>query len=408
MRLTINKKRLSSDLRTLARFGEYQTGVNRPALSVEDIAARNWLRNRMEEAGLEAIIDGVGNVIGRTPGHHKRIILGSHTDTVPFGGWLDGAMGVIYGLEIARAYMEAGGNNNIGIEVVSFNDEEGRFYALLGSHFYCGLLEKSDLTGIHDTDGISLQESLENAGFAGREIATLDPAKHIAYLEAHIEQGPVLENEKRTIGLVTEIVGIRRNRVKFYGQADHAGTTPMKLRKDAAAALYNMATRLEALYRSEGGPHTVWNLGKTRIEPGTLNVVCSFAELFIEYRDPSSETLRKLQNKLDQLSAEVADRYRVEKESAEVATIEPTKMNPMLVGRLEAAAKNLKKRHMRLHSGAGHDAMVLVKRIPAAMLFVPSIGGRSHDINENTQEYDLFSGAQVLSQTVSDLVDDHP
>lgn len=404
MKLTINQGRLMADLRKLALFGQYQTGVDRPALSQEDILARRWLRDRMLEAGLEAFIDGIGNVVGRTPGHQKRIVIGSHTDTVPCGGWLDGALGVVYGLEIARSYMEAGGGESTGLEVVSFSDEEGRFHPLLGSHFYCGLLEHSEIASIRDSSGEILEDALTRAGFDGSEITRLDHSQHIAYFEAHIEQGPVLEQAEKVIGIVKEIVGIRRNRVAFHGQADHAGTTPMKLRKDAAAALYSMANRFETVCRSEGSDRTVWNLGRARIEPGAYNVVSNFAELFVEYRDPSNDTLRRIEAQISPVSVEVAKQHHVEAEIVNDGGVEPTPMDPWLVGCLEAAAKKLEKSYMFLHSGAGHDAMILAKRIPAAMLFIPSIGGRSHVVSENSHEDHILSGAEVLGQTVADLV----
>src|SRR5690606_9668350 len=220
-------QRTIADLRALAAFGRVGTGVNRRALTGEDMAARAWLVERMRAAGLEAEIDGIGTVIGRTPGAKRHVLIGSHTDTVPKGGWLDGAMGVIFGLEVARAAMEAGLPGEVGVEVASFCDEEGRFAGLMGSSVFCGTRTLEDALALRAEDGAVLRDAVAAAGLAGREVARLDPARHVAYLEAHIEQGPVLEQAGKQIGIVTEIVGVERGRVIFTGRSDHAGTTPM-------------------------------------------------------------------------------------------------------------------------------------------------------------------------------------
>ena len=220
--IEIDPQRLMADLRKLATFGAVGTGVYRPAFSEADIAARRWLEARMREAGLEAEIDRYGNVYGRSPAASKAVLIGSHTDSVPKGGWLDGALGVIYGLEIARASLERA--SGAAVDVISFQDEEGRYMPLLGAKSFCGMLRDDDpaLAAI-------------GASRFSTAPARLDPARHRAYLEAHIEQGPKLEAARRRIGVVTGIVGIRRVRVTAHGQADHAGTTPMAMRKDAAA-----------------------------------------------------------------------------------------------------------------------------------------------------------------------------
>jgi N-carbamoyl-L-amino-acid hydrolase len=206
--IAIDGDRLLSDLRHLASFGKVGTGVNRRALSAIDMEARAWLVGRMQAAGLATRIDGIGNVIGHTP-HARRILIGSHSDTVPNGGWLDGALGVIYGLEVARAFMEQGGSGDIGIEIVSFSDEEGCFSTLLGSRSFTGELDWAKAVDAVNEDGTRLEDALAAAGLAGQGPARIDPAVHAAFLEAHIEQGPVLENLGARIGSVTAIAGLR-------------------------------------------------------------------------------------------------------------------------------------------------------------------------------------------------------
>jgi N-carbamoyl-L-amino-acid hydrolase len=395
-----------ADLRELAEFGRYESGVNRRALTPEDIAARAWLENRMRQAGLDARIDGVGSVIGTTPGATRYIVVGSHTDTVPKGGWLDGAMGVIFGLEVARAFVESGTGGDIGIQVMSFNDEEGRFAGLMGSSVFCSLKTLEEVIGIRADDNTTLASALEDAGYAGQPVAEIDPATHIAYLEPHIEQGPLLESRKKKIGIVTEIVGAERCRIRFLGQADHAGTTPMAMRRDAAGALYDYAVRFAGFCREHGGDNTVWNLGNVGLEPGAYNVVTPESTLYIEYRDGSPEILRRIREIIPVLATEICDLHDVEYELDDGVRAQPAAMNETLINCIEAAADKCDAPSLRMPSGAGHDAMLCAPIIPTGMFFVPSIDGRSHDIAEDTKEDDIIIGLRVLSTVISGLVAD--
>lgn len=403
--LNINPARMMTDLRTLAEFGKHGTGVNRRSLTNEDIAARSWLLERMQAGGLEAQIDGLGNVVGRTPGCKRYLLIGSHTDTVPKGGWLDGAMGVIFGLELARAWVEMKTGGETGIEVVSFNDEEGRFAALLGSSVFCGKRSIATLAHLYAADNsLSLSEALGKAGYADREFVSLDLNRHIAYLEAHIEQGPVLEQQGKTIGIVTEIVGVARAQVIFTGRADHAGTTPMGLRQDAAAALFEFAVEFAKYCRSLDSPQTVWNLGQVRFDPGAYNVVTREAVLGIEYRDGSTVVLDQIDGFISVCAKRCAERHNVEWRVQSGVRTTPAGMDRSLMARIEAAAAALDEPCIRMSSGAGHDAMMFADQIPTGMLFVPSRGGLSHSIAEDTREEDIVSGLKVLAQVVDGLV----
>lgn len=402
--LPIQPQRMLEDLRALAEFGKLGTGVNRRSLTPEDQAARDWLLERMRSAGLEAEIDGIGSLAGRTPGSRRHILIGSHTDSVPKGGWLDGSMGVIFGLEIARAWVESGRSHDLGVEVISFIDEEGRFAGLLGSAVFAGKMSEADICKLTDERGESLESALQAAGYAGRELLRFEPERHAAYLEAHIEQGPVLETAGKRIGLVTDIVGVARCEVIFTGQADHAGTTPMDLRRDAAAALYAFADDFARFCREEGSGRTVWNLGIVAMDPGAYNVVTRQARLGVEYRDPSEAVLDRIRQYIDESAGRVAKRRRVSAEVIGGAGILPNPMDESLLRHLEHAAADLGASSMRMPSGAGHDATMLAPLIPAAMMFVPSIGGRSHDIAEDTREEDIVLGLGVMTRAVERII----
>jgi N-carbamoyl-L-amino-acid hydrolase len=358
--------------------------------------ARRWLAARMREIGLLVSVDGVGNVVGRDPRARRTILLGSHSDSVPSGGWLDGALGVVYALAAAHAWNAA--NANVGVDVVSFADEEGRFLGCLGSRAFCGELgaEAIDAASSH---GMPLRRALAEAGLSGAIAEQIDPGRHIAYLEAHIEQGPVLEQTGDDIGVVEGIVGMRRMRVSFAGRADHAGTTPVAMRRDAAAALFDFVQKVREALAREAGPNTVWNIGIVRLAPGAANVVPAHADLVVEYRDLSDTALDRLTAAIRALVAAADGKNGVAASAEPMEGLRPTAMDPKLVARFEQAALACGARARRMSSGAGHDGMILASHVPAGMMFVPSIGGRSHDVAEDTDEADIRLGAKVYAAT---------
>jgi N-carbamoyl-L-amino-acid hydrolase len=395
--MRINGDRLLSDLRRLADFGRFQTGVDRVALSPDDLEARRWLMQRMEEAGLEPHTDEVANVYGRQPGTKRALMIGSHTDTVPRGGWLDGALGVMYGLEIARAAGESSDAFPIGIDVMSFQDEEGTYLAFLGSRTFCNDMTPTEIDAAR-SGGVSLR-SLLAAVPAAKNPLRIDPERHVCYLEAHIEQGPRLEQARRRIGVVTGIVGIRRFRIRSRGQADHAGTTPMGNRRDAGAALLRLAARVEREFPALGGKETLWNIGSIGFRPGAPNVVPNEAEMVLEFRDTDPSVLDQLEREV-RAWVEASNRGACPTEIETMALIAPFPLAKRLAQVLAASAKALGEEPTFMPSGAGHDAMIMGRFVPAAMLFVPSIGGRSHDITENTADADIVLGCEVLADAV--------
>jgi N-carbamoyl-L-amino-acid hydrolase len=240
-------------------------------------------------------------------------------------------------------------------------------------------------------------------GYVGRPFAKLEPARHVAYLEAHIEQGPRLESEGKQIGIVTAIVGIRRIRVTFTGQADHAGTTPMQLRRDAGAALIEFCHHLRQRLDGVRAPDTVWNLGQVLFEPGVGNVVPGSAEVLIEYRDASETVLDRMEAEIQRAVAKADGACGVTAVASPPLGLRPAGLDPGIAELIARAARGREASAIRMPSGAGHDAMVLSQKLPTGMLFIPSIGGRSHDVTENSYEADILLGADVLADAVLEL-----
>jgi N-carbamoyl-L-amino-acid hydrolase len=398
----IDGDRLLRDLRTLRTFGATGTGVVRRSLTPVDMESRRWLLGRMREAGLAAEIDGVGNVIGRAPHAGRALLLGSHTDTQPEGGWLDGAMGVICGLEVARALGERHGSR-YAVDIASWMDEEGRFLTCLGSRSFCGKLPAAEIEAAVDPDGESLRDALEGAGLAGVAPARLDRDRHAGYLEAHIEQGPVLEQLGKRLGVVTGIVGGAAFRIVLSGEQNHAGTTPMRLRRDAGMALIELAHAINAEFRRVSAPDSVWTIGDVRFTPGAVNTIAGRSEFFLEFRDQDARVLSRMTEGLERVIAAQRDGARVSIEVHPLGPpISPATMDPAVQRCLTTAAERLAPDDwMSLPSGAGHDAAMFADLIPTGMLFVPSISGISHSFEEDTADDDIVLGCQVLADAAA-------
>ena len=394
----IDADRLLADLYALREFGKYKTGVHRPTFSSDDVRSRHWLAGRLTEAGLAADIDGIGNVIGLAPGDGPKLLTGSHLETQPRAGWLDGAMGVIFGLELARVLPGA-------IDVAGWADEEGHYGSFIGSRSFCGLLSEAEIdTCRYREDGTPLRTALQNAGFAGRPRQTMDVTRYRGYLEAHIEQGAELENSGQQIGVVTAIVGSHRFRIVFEGQQNHAGTTRMAIRKDAGVALVRLASAIYDRFPAAAGPRTVWTTGTITLDPGAPSVVPGRAEMLFQFRDTDPAILARLEAVVEELVAE-ANKGPCKVSIASRGRSVPRAMDAGFQDALERAAeRHAPGLHQRMPSGAGHDAQVLAERLPAAMLFVPSIGGISHHYTENTADADIVRGCQVFADAAADIL----
>lgn len=400
----INPTRLLEDLHRLAEFGRWKTGVHRPTYSPDDIRAREWFAERLREAGLTAEIDGVGNVLGRSPNPGPALLMGSHIETQPHGGWLDGALGVICALEIARVLPER------AIDVAAWADEEGHFTSLLGSRSFVGELDEAAIEAARNKyDGTPLRDALARAGLAGRPRATFAPGRYRGYLEVHIEQGDELERSHLRLGIVTSIVGIWQYRLRFEGQQNHAGTTRMAARKDAGAALVRLAVAIADRFPDFAGPRSVWTVGRITLEPGAASIIPGGAEMLFQFRDAEPRILARMEKGLEQLLARANARGPCSATLTAISRSTPKVMDPALQAALDAAAEaRAPGSHQRMPSGAGHDAQVLALRMPAAMLFVPSIGGISHHWTEDTREDDIVLGCAVLADAAEALLRSSP
>jgi N-carbamoyl-L-amino-acid hydrolase len=352
----------------------------------------------LTEAGLDSSIDGIGNVYGRDPTPGRKLLTGSHMETQNHAGWLDGAMGVVYGLEAARTLGR-------GIDVAAWADEEGHFGSFIGSRSFCGLLTEPEIDVCANREtGVSLRDALRQAGFSGRPRQKVDTARYRGYLEAHIEQGADLEDHHLRIGIVTAIVGSHRFRIQFKGQQNHAGTTRMAVRKDAGVALVKLVAGIEARFAKVAGSRTVWTTGDIKLDPGAPSIVPGGAELVFQFRDTDPAVLEALDATLNELLAEAAQ-GPCEVSVAYRSTTAPSAMDTGFRSALtEAAQRHAPGLHQPMPSGAGHDAQILSQVLPSAMLFVPSIGGISHHYAENTRDEDIVLGCQVFTDAAAAIV----
>ena len=354
------------------------------------------------------MIDGVGNVFGLSRNAGPALLIGSHSDTQPTGGWLDGALGVIYGLEVARALAEDPATRHLAIDAVSWQDEESRFLGCLGSRSFCGLLTPELEAGIADDDGVSLAEAIREAGLEGVARRTPEPGRYLGFLEAHIEQGPHLEDGGMKIGVVTTIVGLRGTRLAFTGEQNHAGTTMMDRRKDAATALFEFAHRINQEFPKAMGERSVWTMGQVELHPGAASIVPGYAELNLQYRDQSETVLDAFDAIVERLIGDINAKGRAEVAAkAARAPILPTAMDADLQSHIaRAAEQHAPGLWAQMESAAFHDAGIISSTLPSAMLFIPSIGGISHDFAEDSHLSDIVLGCQVLADAAASILAD--
>ncbi|MER9222965.1 Zn-dependent hydrolase [Mesorhizobium sp. M0644] len=402
----INAGRLLSELRRFAQFGAYRTGVHRPTYSKEDMASRRWLAQKYEAVGLQAHIDGVGNVFGMPCSERRSLLIGSHAESQNHAGWLDGALGVIYGLEIARTFAETADCAGLPIALVAWADEEGHYIPLLGSRSYVGDIDEAEIDRAVNIDhGLPLREALRAAGLAGVPRSLAEPRRHVGYLEAHIEQGDALEASSKRIGVVTSIVGIWQYSIVFHGIQNHAGTTRMAIRKDAGVAAATLAMAIGKRFPEGAGPRTVWTTGRITLEPGAPSIIPGKAEMLFQFRDSEMPVLERLDAVLRELVEETAITSGCRAEIERTETGKPWHMDPAFQAAMEnAAARHAPGSYVRMPSGASHDAQVVARKLRAAMLFVPSIGGISHHWTENTDDADLVLGCQVLADAAETIL----
>ncbi len=402
----INIERLKSNILELSNIGKRENGgIYRMAFSDADFEARQWMIEKFREAGMETRLDGALNVVGRLEGKISEkpgILLGSHIDTVPNAGALDGTLGVLTALECINVLREQNAEFHFPIELIAFSDEEGRFGGMFGSKSMAGMMTPGYLEESADLDGIYLKDALEKSGY--NPYAALDAARDPSdikyYLELHIEQGPVLDNSAKSIGIVSDITGLFKWQVTLTGSANHAGTTPMQMRNDAFTGLADFAHEIPRIIDENGSEDSKMTIGKVQLFPGSPNTVPGKVMFSLDVRDISEDVMHELQQASRKALSAIARNKNLMFEFEELSWIAPVSCNDELIKILELAAKSLNLKYLKMPSGAAHDAQMMAAIAPVAMIFVPSKGGISHSVHEWTDWRDIEAGANVMLNTI--------
>jgi N-carbamoyl-L-amino-acid hydrolase len=382
-----------ADLHELRQIGAFKTGVHRPTYSPQDMEARRWLAEKLAACGMETTTDGIGNVLGRHRGPGPHLLVGSHIESQNEAGWLDGALGVVAGLALARA--------GLAVDVAAFADEEGHFdVGFAGSRSFVGDLSEADVDGARSrNDGTPMRTALRAAGLEGRRRLALEAGRYKGFYEMHIEQGTQLESAGLRLGIVTGIVAIWQWRITIVGQQDHAGGTTMAERRDAGLAAVRLLAAVDAEFPRLCGERTTWTTGSLTLDPGAPSIIPGRAEIQFQFRDLSMDVLTRLEAGLRALVREAERRERCQFTLEPSFKTLPAPCDPAMMRALREAAEALAPGAWReMASGAGHDAQIVARKIPASMLFVPSIGGVSHHWAENTKDEDLALGVATLHE----------
>ena len=423
--LSIDIDRLMARIEALAALGsldategtsgpDQKLGCCRLALTDEDKAGRDLVVTWMKDLGLNVATDGIGNVVATMP--HSAgtwepgtapVMTGSHIDTVRTGGRYDGNLGVLAGLEVIETVQSAGIQLDRPLAVAFFTNEEGARFApdMMGSLVYAGGMPLETALTIQGIDGAIVGEELERIGYAGA--GPLPGQAPHAFIELHIEQGPVLESEGLQIGAVTGVQGISWNELTITGQSNHAGTTPMSMRHDAGYAAARVATFVRELALEFGDPQ-VGTVGAINLHPNLINVVAATATMTVDIRNTDEATLKLAEAHLGIFLEQLAHSEGVTIEVRSLARFEPVAFDPDVIDLVASAAQSQGLSVRRMPSGAGHDAQMLARLCPTAMIFTPSVGGISHNPAEHTDVDDLSAGANVLLSVLVQLASSTP
>lgn len=397
--ITVNFARLKEDIEALSRIGcDPLGGISRPSFSKADLEAREWLKEKIKAEGLLLRQDGAGNIFARIEGRGKTVMAGSHLDTVINAGMFDGSIGVLSALESLRRIKEEGLRLSKSLELASFTDEEGNLAGdFMGSRAFVGALNREILEKGFTQVGPPLSEILKGTEFTIESIieAHKQRPEIEAFLEIHIEQGPVLETEGIPVGIVNSIAGKHYRMCSFLGEASHAGTTPLELRKDAFLGLADFALRSTRFVASQHYGSMV-TVGKVSVRPGTFSTVPGQVDFTLEYRSASKETLQELEKSLLDLAREVASTRGLEFASKVIDKTEPAKIPARIVSMMREECQKLGYPFLELSSGAGHDAQILSSVAEVGMIFIPCVDGISHSPQEMINWEDLEKGANLL------------
>jgi N-carbamoyl-L-amino-acid hydrolase len=406
--LRVNPERLRADIDALANIGRREDqGIYRMAFSDGDRAGRDWLRRRIEDCGLEFHQDGAANLYARLGWDDDvpSVMAGSHLDTVPGAGHLDGALGVVCALEALRVLQESNVRLKRPLTAVSFSDEEGRFGGMFGSQALAGLVTPEYLHNACDLDGVTLTAAMAEQGLDVREAlhAQRPPGSIHAYVELHIEQGPVLDRKGLSIGVVDAITGLFKWEITLTGVANHAGTTPMDMRADAFQGLAEFAAQIDRVLAEYGSPQSTATIGRAELRPGAANVIPGQAVFSLDVRDTDGETLGLLAEAFRRTLSAIARRRGLMFQFAVLSEITPVQCAAMVVEAIDDTINALALPATHLSSGAAHDAQIIAAIAPAGMIFVPSKEGRSHSAAEWTAWGDIEAGANALVNTLRRL-----
>ena len=403
MDIRINLERLQKEIESLAQIGrDSQGGITRPSFSKADLEARDWLKERIQSSGLALGEDGAGNIFGRIEGDGPTIMAGSHIDTVINGGMFDGSVGVLSALECLRRIKEEDVKHSKPLEVASFTDEEGNLVGdFLGSRAFIGQMNQETLEKGLTQFGIPFAEILKQTDFTVQSImeAHTQRPEIEAFIEIHIEQGPVLETENKSIGIVDCIAGKHYRWGSFKGKASHAGTTPLELRQDAFLGLADFALKSTQHVATEHYGSMV-TVGRVSVMPGAFSIVPGQVDFSFEFRSQSTETLKELKKHLFSLADDIASTRGLRFSSKVVDETEPVKIPPRILDIMKEECEKLGYSYMTLPSGAGHDVQILAELAEPGMIFIPCLDGISHSPQEMIKWEDLEKGANLLLQVL--------
>ena len=405
----IQRERLVKDFEAMAQLTAPDEGINRLAFTDADWAGRQYIIDRMTDAGLSVEIDDFGNVIGYKIGKKPdlpAVMVGSHTDSVPNGGNYDGVVGVLSAIEVIRSMIDDGYEHDHTIAVVDFMCEEsGRFgNATLGSKAMRGELTLQDLHHLVDKQGISLYEALKGRNLNPDGIETMAYKRPVkSFTEIHIEQGKVLEHEQKTIGIVTGIAAPERFYVTIRGNADHSGATPMNLRHDALCGASKIILGIEEIASMQEEPPVVGTVGVVEVTPGAMNVIPGAVKLGVDIRSISKVARNSVVTLVKEFIDITAEKRGLSYTIETIAQAHPVEMHPAMIREIEEAVKSVGVEYMTIPSGAGHDAMHWAEVVPTGMIFIPCRDGISHNPAEFAEMDDIVTGAEVLDKVIRKL-----
>lgn len=405
----IQRERLVKDFEAMAQLTAPGEGINRLAFTDADWAGRQYIIDRMTDAGLTVETDDFGNVIGYKSGKNPElpvVMMGSHTDSVPNGGNYDGVVGVLSAIEVIRGMTDDGYEHDHTIAVVSFMCEEsGRFgNATLGSKAMRGELTLQDLHRLVDKQGISLYEALKGRNLNPDGIETMAYKRPVkSFTEIHIEQGKVLEHEQKTIGIVTGIAAPERFYVTIRGNADHSGATPMNLRHDALCGASKIILGIEEIASMQEEPPVVGTVGVVEVTPGAMNVIPGAVKLGVDIRSISKVARNSIITLVKEFIDITTEKRGLSYTIEPIAQDHPVAMHPAMIREIEEAVKSVGVEYMTMPSGAGHDAMHWAEAVPTGMIFIPCRDGISHNPAEFAEMDDIVTGAEVLDKVIRKL-----